>query len=146
MWLKLVPTASCWVDALAVSPLSLAVKCAQPVFHFAIVFGFAIVFSFAIVFGYADVGLCGGRYFINRLLDKLQVRPQVFAREDYKDYNSHYTSSKFSKPEAEAVKAYLQGWLHQIVSHIAADRGLHYDTVCQHNLSSVSVIYSSSNV
>ena len=73
---------------------------------------------------------------MKKLLDKLQIRPQVFARENYKDCYSHYTGRKFSKPEAEAAKAYLQGWLHQIVSHIAADRSLHYDTVCQHKLSS----------
>ncbi|DBB17839.1 TPA: hypothetical protein ACH3X3_002859 [Trebouxia sp. C0006] len=74
-------------------------------------------------------GLCGGRYFMKSLLDKLQIRPQVFVRMDCKDCYSHYTGRKFSKPEAEAAKAYLQGWLHQIVSHIAADRSLHYDTV-----------------
>ena len=103
-------------------------------------------FVFAIVIGFAIAGLCGGRYFMKKLLDKLQVRPQVFAREEYKDCYSQYTSRKLSKPEAEAAKAYLQGWLHQIVSHIAADRSLHYDTVCRHKLSSLSVIRSCLNV
>ena len=83
---------------------------------------------------------------MKKLPDRLQVRPQVFAREEYKDCYSQYTGRKFSKPAAEAVKAYLQGWLHQIVSHIAADRSLHYDTVCQHKLSSVSVVCSCLNV
>lgn len=78
----------------------------------------------------------GGTISIKELLDKLQICPQVFAREDYKDCCSHYTGRKFSKPEAEAAKAYLQGWLHQIASHIAADRSLQYETVCQHLLSS----------
>ncbi len=130
VWLKLNPATSCWVDALAVHSLSLAVKCAQLVTILPIVIGFAIV------------GLCGGRYFMKKLLDKLQIRPQDFAREDFKDCYSHYTGMKFSKREAEAAKAYLQGWLHQTVSHIAADRSLHYDTVCRHKLSSVSDICS----
>ncbi|KAL0024321.1 hypothetical protein WJX79_008433 [Trebouxia sp. C0005] len=76
---------------------------------------------------WAVTGLCGGRYFMKKLLDKLQVRPQLFAREEYKECYSQHTGSKFSKPEAEAAEAYLQGWLHQIVSHIAADRSLHYN-------------------
>ncbi|KAA6425877.1 MAG: hypothetical protein FRX49_04252 [Trebouxia sp. A1-2] len=78
---------------------------------------------------WAVTGLCGGRYFMKKLLDKLQVRPQLFAREEYKECYSQHTGSKFSKPEAEAAEAYLQGWLHQIVSHIAADRSLHYNKV-----------------
>lgn len=103
-------------------------------------------FDFAIVSGFALIGLCGGRYFMKKLLDKLQVRPQLFAREEYKECYSQHTGSKFSKPEAEAAEAYLQGWLHQIVSHIAADRSLHYNKVCRHKLSSVSIVYSSLNV
>ena len=69
-------------------------------------------------------GLAEETLFAGRLLDRCQVKPHVFAREEYKNVYSQFTHSGYSKAHKEATKAWLQSCMGQIATDVGQSCGL----------------------
>ncbi|KAL0050980.1 hypothetical protein WJX82_011683 [Trebouxia sp. C0006] len=69
-------------------------------------------------------GFAASTPFLRGLLDKWHIKPLGFAREEYKSVVSQYTDKEYSKANREATRALLHGWMGQIVTDVAAARGV----------------------
>lgn len=76
-------------------------------------------------------GFAASTPFLRGLLDKWHVKPLGFAREEYKSVVSQFTDKAYSKANREATRAWLNGWMGQIVQDVAAARGLEVSDVCK---------------
>ena len=78
------------------------------------------------------LGLSASTPFLRGLLDKWEIVPQAFAREEYKAVVQQFTDKQYSKANREATQALLQSYINQIVDDVAESRGLSADQVnCQ---------------
>ncbi|CAM9556081.1 unnamed protein product [Ascophyllum nodosum] len=68
-------------------------------------------------------GLGSQQLFFRGLFDKYGVKPEVFAREEYKSFAESLTNKKFSGPNREAVTFLLNGILDHIADGVAQSRG-----------------------
>lgn len=69
-------------------------------------------------------GFAASTPFLRGLLDKWHIKPLGFAREEYKSVVSQYTDKQYSKANKEATRALLHTWMAQIVTDVAAARGM----------------------
>lgn len=72
------------------------------------------------------VGLTGigvDRVFIKRFLDKYGIKPQIFAREEYKSYAQSLTDTKFTEANRDATFSLLQSMFDDVIDNIARSRG-----------------------
>lgn len=81
----------------------------------------------------APAGLSASTPFLRGLLDKWEVVPQAFAREEYKAVVQQFTDRQYSKANREATQALLRSYIDQIVDDVADSRGLSTDQVKQTN-------------
>ena len=71
-----------------------------------------------------SAGFAASTPFLRGLLDKWHIKPLGFAREEYKSVVSQYTDKAYSKANKEATRALLHSWMAQIVTDVAAARGM----------------------
>jgi len=71
-----------------------------------------------------SAGFAASTPFLRGLLDKWHIEPLGFAREEYKSVVSQYTDKEYSKANKEATRALLHSWMAQIVTDVAAARGI----------------------
>ncbi|DBA72260.1 TPA: hypothetical protein ACH3X2_010646 [Trebouxia sp. C0005] len=69
-------------------------------------------------------GFAASTPFLRGLLDRWHIKPLGFAREEYKSVVSQYTDKEYSKANKEATRALLHSWMAQIVTDVAAARGM----------------------
>lgn len=69
-------------------------------------------------------GFAASTPFLRGFLDKWHIKPLGFAREEYKSVVSQYTDREYSRANREATTALLHGWMGQIVTDVAAARGM----------------------
>jgi protease IV len=67
--------------------------------------------------------------FVKRLLDKLEVRPRLDHRHEYKNYKNVFTEEGFTEPHREATQAYVDSTYGLLVDAIARGRGLDAESV-----------------
>ncbi len=74
-----------------------------------------------------DVGLTGllaESYFVKGALEKLDVKPRLDQREEYKGIKEIFTESGFTGPQKEAVGRILESLTEQLTAGISEGRGL----------------------
>lgn len=71
-----------------------------------------------------SAGFAASTPFLRGLLDRWHIKPLGFAREEYKSVVSQYTDKEYSKANKEATRALLHSWMAQIVTDVAAARGM----------------------
>ncbi len=86
-----------------------------------------------------SAGFAASTPFLRGLLDKWHIKPLGFAREEYKSVVSQYTDKEYNKANKEATKALLHSWMAQIVTDVAAARGM---TTAQVGCTSSSVVHA----
>ena len=69
-------------------------------------------------------GFAASTPFLRGFLDKWHIKPLGFAREEYKSVVSQYTDREYSRANREATTALLHGWMGQIITDVAAARGM----------------------
>jgi protease-4 len=62
--------------------------------------------------------------FAKKLMDKLQLKPQIYRREEYKSAYETFTEEGFTAPNKEASRASLDSMMGQIIHDVALDREL----------------------
>jgi protease-4 len=74
-----------------------------------------------------DLGLTGfisETRFIKTLLDKAGIKPQISAREEYKNFRNVFTETKYTKSHAEANMAIIQSFQKQLIDGVSVGRKL----------------------
>lgn len=74
-------------------------------------------------------GLSASTPFLRGLLDKWDIVPQSFAREEYKAVVQQFTDKQYSRANREATQALLRSYIDQIVDDVAVSRGLSTEQV-----------------
>lgn len=67
-------------------------------------------------------GLISETRFVKTLLDNAGVKPQITAREEYKNFRNIFTETKYTKFHAEANNAIIQSFQRQFVEGISTGR------------------------
>ncbi|CAM9358686.1 unnamed protein product [Scytosiphon promiscuus] len=74
--------------------------------------------------GYVGMtGMGTQKPFFRAFLDKYGIKPEVFAREEYKSASDSLARTSYSKPEREAMTSLLTSILDDVADGIAASRG-----------------------
>lgn len=79
--------------------------------------------------GCTPAGLTATTPFVRGLLDKWEIVPQAFAREEYKAVVQQFTEKQYSRANREATQALLRSYIDQIVDDVAVSRGLSTEQV-----------------
>ncbi len=69
-------------------------------------------------------GLSFGAGFVKETLNKLNIKPQLDHRYEYKNLMNIFTERRFTKPHKEATQSIMQSEFNQLVSGIAESRGI----------------------
>jgi protease-4 len=67
--------------------------------------------------------------FAKGALEKLEIKPEMVQRKEYKSYIEMFTRDDFSEPSREATQAIMDSILSQFVEGIAKERNLPHDQV-----------------
>ncbi len=78
--------------------------------------------------------------FLPRLLQSLNIKADVFSREEYKFAERHLVDTGYSKAHREAIGGLYTSFMRQIVVGVARDRGLEAHQVYLSCPSAVSVV------